>query len=69
MSEESKNQKVKINGKEYDVNALSDNAKAQLQSLMFTDSEIKRLQRQIAVVQTAQGAYQQALAADLPIEE
>ena len=37
-------------------------AKQQLQMLMVTDAEIKRLQAQLAIAQTAKNAYMKALA-------
>lgn len=65
MSEQNE-QKVKINGKEYNLGDLSENAKSQLQSLVFADAEVQRLSRQLALAKTARNAYQQALAAELP---
>ncbi len=58
--------KVKINDKDYLLSDLSDNAKAQLQSLQFTRVEIQRLNAQLAIAKTAEQAYQRALAAALP---
>jgi len=53
---------VTIDGREYDGDKLSDQAKAQITSLHFVDGELQRLQAQSAVLQTARSAY--ALAAD-----
>jgi hypothetical protein len=44
---------VKIDDKDYDSETLSDEAKAQLQSLNFVDQELARLQAQVAILQTA----------------
>jgi hypothetical protein len=55
--------KIKINNTEYDTDALPDAAKQQLQMLAVTDAEIRRLQAQLAIAQTARNAYAQALAA------
>lgn len=63
------NNKITIDGKEYDPNDLSDNAKAQLQSLSFTDQEINRLQAQLAIYQTARRAYANALKQELQVEQ
>lgn len=52
---------VTIDEKEYDLDQLSDEAKAQLQSLQFVDAEIQRLKAQLAVLQTARMAYSKAL--------
>ena len=53
--------KVIINEKEYETDDMSDEAKAQLQSLTFASSEAKRLQNLLAINQTAQAAYTKAL--------
>jgi hypothetical protein len=57
---------VKIDNKEYELDNLSAEAKAQLQSLQFVDVELQRLQAQTAVFQTARMAYAKALQAALP---
>ena len=57
---------ITINDKEYNLDDLSDNAKAQLGSLQLTDQEIIRLQQQLAIAKTARNAYAQALNAELP---
>jgi hypothetical protein len=57
---------IKIDDKDYDLDTLSDHAKAQLASLQFVDSELGRLQAQIAVLQTARAAYAKALNDALP---
>ena len=52
---------ITIDGKEYDVETLSDETKAQLGSLQYVDSELVRLQAQAAALQTARIAYGRAL--------
>jgi hypothetical protein len=52
---------ITIDGKEHDVDSLSDESKAQLGSLQFVDSELARLQAQAAALQTARIAYGRAL--------
>ena len=54
---------IKINEKDYDTDGLSAEAKAQLEMLLATEAEIRRLQAQLAIAQTAKNAYAQALAA------
>ena len=54
--------KITINNTEYDTDALPDAAKQQLQMLALTEAEIKRLQTQLAIAQTAKNAYLRALA-------
>lgn len=58
--------KVSIDGIEYNISDLSDNAKSQMQGMQVAISEIKRLDIQKALVETARNAYGQALSADLP---
>jgi cell division protein ZapA (FtsZ GTPase activity inhibitor) len=52
---------ITIDGKEYDVESLSDESKAQLGSLQYVDSELARLQSRVATLQTARIAYGRAL--------
>lgn len=59
--------KVIIDNKEYDLDSLSDECKAQLASIQFVEQELVRLQAQIAVLQTAKSTYAQALKAALPV--
>jgi hypothetical protein len=53
---------IKINNQDYDTESLPDAAKQQLQMLALTDAEIKRLQTQLAIAQTAKNSYARALA-------
>jgi hypothetical protein len=48
---------ITVDGKDYLVDDLSAEVKAQLRSLWFADSEIRRLQSQLAAMQTARNAY------------
>ena len=57
---------VTIDGKTYELEALSEEARAQLASLQFVDGKIRELQAQLAVFQTARQAYAEALKAALP---
>ncbi len=57
---------IKIDNIDYDIDTLSEDAKAQLQSLQFCDAELQRLQAQAAVLQTARVAYSKGLQAALP---
>jgi hypothetical protein len=52
---------IKIDGKDYDTDNLSDQSKAQLVNLRFVDTELNRLQAQMAVLQTARQVYVRAL--------
>ena len=53
--------KIKINNTEYDTETLPDAAKQQLEMLTLTDAEIRRLQGQLAIAQTAKNTYTRAL--------
>ena len=59
--------KVTIDNQEYETDTLSAEAKAQLSGLQFVDSEIARLQAQMAIYQTARNAYGKALKEILPV--
>ena len=58
---------MNIDNKEYDLDSLSEECKAQLASIQFVDQELARLQAKAAALQTAKGAYLQALKASLPV--
>jgi hypothetical protein len=57
---------INIDGKEFELDQLSTDARAQLQSMQFVDAELARLQAQAAAYQTARMAYAKALQAALP---
>tara|TARA_B100001113_G_C20550392_1_gene380076 strand:+ start:87 stop:269 length:183 start_codon:yes stop_codon:yes gene_type:complete len=52
---------IKINGKDYDIDNLSENAKKQIVSLQFVQNEINRLNAQLAAYKTAEVAYSKAV--------
>jgi len=52
---------IKIDGLEYNTDNLSEESKSQLQSLLFVDGELARLQAQAAVLQTARASYAAAI--------
>ena len=60
---------IKIDGVSHKLADLSGNAKKQLINLRVCDQEIARLNQQLAIVQTARGAYAKALAAELPAKD
>lgn len=60
---------IKIDNIEYDLDPISDEAKAQLQMLQVTDAEIARLNSLLAIAQTARNAYARALNELLPKTE
>ena len=53
--------KIKLDDIEYNSEDMSENAKAQLVSLQFTDAQIKKLKQEIAISETARQAYFAAL--------
>lgn len=58
---------ITIDNLEYDLDAFSVEAKAQLASVQFVDQELARLQAQTAAFQTARNAYLKALKGMLPV--
>lgn len=60
------NQTITIDGKEFNVNDLSENARNQVINLRVTDAEIEKLNQQLAIYQTARTAYARALSEELP---
>ena len=57
---------IKLDDKEYDLDSLSPEVKAQLEMLVATDNKIRELQRDLAIAQTARVAYSRALNDALP---
>ncbi len=60
---------ITIDGKEYPLGSLSDDARAQLISMRLVDQKITEAQQQLAIYQTARNAYANALKAALPSDE
>ena len=65
MVDEADEKKITIDGKEYDVNELSENAKAQLANIRFVDMQIQQLNNEWAVADTARIGYTNALKREL----
>lgn len=57
--------KLTVDGIEYNTEDLTDNGKAQLASLQFLEVQMKKLQNEIVVFQTAKATYVAALKAEL----
>lgn len=49
--------KIKLDDIEYNSEDMTENAKAQLVSLQFTDAQIRKLRQEIAISETARQAY------------
>lgn len=65
MAEQTQPAMLKINDVDYKVKDLSDDAKEQVQGIQVAEAEMKRLNIQLALAQTARNAYMQALQAAL----
>ncbi|MDP1541590.1 MAG: DUF6447 family protein [Polycyclovorans sp.] len=61
-----KPQTLTIDNVEYNVADLSEAARAQVVNVRVTDDEIQRLNRLLAIAQTARTAYANALKNELP---
>ena len=57
--------KVTVDDVEYNLDDLTDNAKAQLTNIQFVDAQIQQLNNEWAVSDTARIAYTNALKAEL----
>jgi len=58
-------QKLTFDGKEYDLDALSEAARSQVINLRATDQEIARTEALLAILQTARRAYAHVLKGEL----
>jgi hypothetical protein len=63
---EENGQKITIDGKEYEIEHLSDAAKTQILNLRIADQEITSIQQKLAIAQTARNTYGKALEEELP---
>ena len=57
--------KIKIDGKEYEIDNLSDEAKVQLTNLQFVDAQIQQLNNELAISDTARIGYSSSLKKEL----
>ena len=56
---------IKIDNQDYDTDKLSEDAKKQLSALQVVDNEIRHLQIQVSIAQTARNVHVQLLKAAL----
>ena len=56
---------ITIDDKEYDLDQISEKAKNLLNSVQFAQSEIQRIQAQLALIKTAASVYTSQLKAEL----
>jgi hypothetical protein len=57
--------KFTIDGLDYQAESLSEKGQAQLRSLQFTEAQLQKLRNEVAVFETARGAYIAALKAEI----
>ena len=57
---------INIDGTDYPIAALSEDAKGQLASLQIVDQKVAEAQQQMAILQTARNAYANRLKTLLP---
>ncbi|PHS19412.1 MAG: hypothetical protein COA78_00875 [Blastopirellula sp.] len=65
MAKEARKNVLTVDGKEYDTDSISDNARKIAQNIQMADQELIRLQAVNAMAQTARQAYVKALKAEL----
>ena len=56
---------ITVDGVEYNINEMSDAAKAQLSNIQFVDHQVRQLQNEWAISDTARLGYQAALKVEL----
>jgi hypothetical protein len=56
---------ITVDGVEYNINEVSDAAKAQLSNIQFVDHQVRQLQNEWAISDTARLGYQAALKGEL----
>ena len=57
--------KITIDGIDFHTEDLSENGMAQLASLQFLEGQMQKISQEIAIYQTAQMAYAEALKAEI----
>jgi len=57
---------IKIDGQDYDVDKLPEEARKRLEMLAFVDRRIQELQREMMAMQTARNAYAGSLKEVMP---
>ena len=60
---------VTVDGRDFDMEKLSGEARQQAMNIKVVDEEIRRLQVRLAICQTARNAYAVALQAALPKDQ
>ena len=65
MAEDEISNKITIDDVEYNLDDLSDDAKAQLMNIQFVDAQLQQLNNELAVSDTARIGYTNALKSEL----
>ena len=65
MAKDENTKKIIIDDVEYNLDDISDNAKAQLANVQFVDTQLQQLNNEWAVSDTARIGYTNALKAEL----
>jgi len=53
--------KITIDGTEYDTDDMAEDAKKQVQNVIYCDRKVEELKNEAAVIQTARAAYARSL--------
>jgi hypothetical protein len=69
MAEDTSEQNVTIDGVDYKLKDLSENAKVQLANIQFVDAQLQQLSNEWAVADTARIGYTSALKVELAKQE
>jgi hypothetical protein len=59
------NKTITIDGRPYELDALSENARSQVINLQVVDEEIRRAEARLAMFKTARAAYARVLKSEL----
>ncbi len=65
---ETPQRKITIDGVEYDMSALSDNARNAAANVYAADQELRRLRVQVGIAQAARKSFADTLSAELPAD-
>ena len=65
MAKKEKKKTIDIDGKSYEYDSLSEEARAQIINIQFVDNQIQQLKNELAVADTARIGYMNALKSEL----
>ena len=65
MAKDKDVKKITIDNVDYNLDELSDNAKAQIRNVQFVDAQLQQLNNELAVSDTARIGYTNALKTEL----